>query len=562
MRELRSLSLLVATCAWMAMATVAAWASWKSAPIASAAQLVSIVLLGFTASKVYYIEQQRACGGVLAFATASLLILNSEFWALGEMHAALLALASIFGEVWVVLIIIFAVSYPDGRPGIQVSTGLILTNLFVWVATSQVSTALEAAMAGDGTRFSVVKLPIVTVSAVGVAVASTLAVAQLIRVTRGPGIHRIEQVPMVIAACLIVATSGIVTAAQILPSVSFDFLNAAKAASLLLLPLAFGVSRIRQRLVSSSVSDLVASVAGSPDLAGVTEALRGALQDPELMIQISVPEGTDFAEEASDGVRPSNGDDSRWTIPVRRSSGEQLAVLSLDPRLRRHPALVESAVVAVGLALEVQAQIAEVRASRMRIATAAIDERRRLERDLHDGTQQSLLAAAASLGAARLHVPESSETVVAAIDQARKDLQTAYMELRQLARGIHPAVLSQSGLLAAIESVAERLPINIELRIPDQRWRANVETTLYLLVCEALTNTVKHAKADHVSVRLESHDARVDVIIRDDGCGGAAASDGSGLAGMRDRVQALGGTLSIHSPVGRGTSIEAVVPCE
>jgi len=212
--------------------------------------------------------------------------------------------------------------------------------------------------------------------------------------------------------------------------------------------------------------------------------------------------------------------------------------------------------------LEVQAQIAEVRASRMRIATAAIDERRRLERDLHDGTQQSLLAAAASLGAARLHVPESSETVVAAIDQARKDLQTAYMELRQLARGIHPAVLSQSGLLAAIESVAERLPINIELRIPDQRWRANVETTLYLLVCEALTNTVKHAKADHVSVRLESHDARVDVIIRDDGCGGAAASDGSGLAGMRDRVQALGGTLSIHSPVGRGTSIEAVVPCE
>jgi signal transduction histidine kinase len=242
--------------------------------------------------------------------------------------------------------------------------------------------------------------------------------------------------------------------------------------------------------------------------------------------------------------------------------------LLVDPALQRHPRLIESAVIASGLSLEnerlrtdLEKQLAEVRASRARIVEAGMAERRRIERDLHDGAQQSLLTAAATLGLARIRAA-SDQAALDAIDRARSDLQTALRDLRHLARGIHPAVLSQSGLGPALESVTERIPLSVTLRIPDRRWPPSIESAVYFLTCEALTNAVKHAKATRATVEVHSGDSGVTVRVSDDGQGGASPVDRGGLAGIADRVQGLGGTFELKSTPGdHGTTIMAHIPC-
>lgn len=264
---------------------------------------------------------------------------------------------------------------------------------------------------------------------------------------------------------------------------------------------------------------------GAPTIDGVQRELREALQDPSLNLWVWLPGEATYIDAQGNRKAFPLEDAASWPVTVRASDGEHLAVLVLDPALQRHASLVESAVVAGGLALEngrlhadIQAQLDEVSASRERIAEAAVDERRRLERDLHDGAQQSLLAATASLSVARVKAHADPE-VMDAIERARIDLRTALGELRHLARGIHPAVLSQSGVLPAVEGVAERLPILVDLHIPDQRWAPRIEATIYFLICEALSNVVKHANANRVTVSIETQETEVCVRVEDDGRG-------------------------------------------
>jgi signal transduction histidine kinase len=228
---------------------------------------------------------------------------------------------------------------------------------------------------------------------------------------------------------------------------------------------------------------------------------------------------------------------------------------------------VAPAVAACGFALEnsrlhasLRAQLYEVQRSRTRIAQAEMEGRRRIERALHDGAQQSLLATAASLGAARFKASGDSD-VCEAIDRANATLTTATEELRQLARGIHPPVLVQSGLKSAIEGVADRLGLFATLSIPESRLPSPIETTAYYVACEALTNAAKHAAADHIEVRVELDGTNILIDIKDNGRGGARLGDGTGLAGLIDRVEAIGGRMTMNSPPGQGTVVTAVLPC-
>jgi signal transduction histidine kinase len=254
-------------------------------------------------------------------------------------------------------------------------------------------------------------------------------------------------------------------------------------------------------------------------------------------------------------------------LPVRASDGGRLALVLADPSLRRHGRPVSAAVSAAGLALEnarlqagIRAQLEQVRASRARIVEAGLAERRRLERDLHDGAQQRLLALTMQLGAVRTAVGDDRTRSL--VDSARDDLRHAVAELRDLARGLHPAVLSQAGLGPALESVAERLPVPVTLDVPAGRFEPTVESAAYFLACEAMTNAAKHADASSVRVCVRAVSDRLLVEVLDDGVGGASASPGGGLAGLQDRVAALGGTLTVDSPPGRGTRITASIPCE
>ena len=211
---------------------------------------------------------------------------------------------------------------------------------------------------------------------------------------------------------------------------------------------------------------------------------------------------------------------------------------------------------------EQRAAEAELRRSRARIVEATDAERRRLERDLHDGAQQRLISTSLALRVARARLgTEADPEALAGLQTAADELKAALVELRELARGIHPAILTEAGLGAAIDSMADRSPVPVEVTSrPDRRLPAPIEATAYFVVSEALTNVAKYAAASHATVIAACDEARLRIVVSDDGIGGADPSGGSGLRGLEDRVAAIGGSLVVDSPAGGGTRVVAEIP--
>ena len=211
------------------------------------------------------------------------------------------------------------------------------------------------------------------------------------------------------------------------------------------------------------------------------------------------------------------------------------------------------------LQAELRAMVDELRASRTRLVEAADAERRRLERNLHDGAQQRLLALSFGLGLAETE--DDAAPLRAAVAEAKHELAVALEELRELARGIHPAILSERGLGAALESLAARSPVPASVDVRVGRVAERVEVAAYYLVSEALANAVKHAQAGKLSITVLRTADLIVVEVADDGVGGATAGKGSGLRGLYDRVAALDGKLFVSSPPGGGTRVRAELPC-
>jgi PAS domain S-box-containing protein len=247
------------------------------------------------------------------------------------------------------------------------------------------------------------------------------------------------------------------------------------------------------------------------------------------------------------------------TTAVRRDGGEfpiELTITRVD---------VPGAPVFLGYLRDItdrQRAEADLRASRLRIVAAADEARRRIERDLHDGAQQLLVGLALTLRLARAKLEAQPELAADLLDEALADLATAMAELRELARGIHPAVLTEGGLEPALSGLAGRIPVPVTIeRVPRDRMPAAVEATAYFVVAEALTNVARYAAATRAYVHVERRDDVLAVVVRDDGRGGADPAAGSGLRGIADRVAALGGRIALESPVGEGTMIQVELPC-
>jgi len=206
-------------------------------------------------------------------------------------------------------------------------------------------------------------------------------------------------------------------------------------------------------------------------------------------------------------------------------------------------------------------RVADLRTSRERILAAADAERRRIERDLHDGAQQRMVAVAVTLGLAQAQMESNPEAASQLIAQAREEAQLAVKELRELARGIHPALLSDRGLEAALDALAARAPVPVEITgVPDDPLPQPVEAAVYFVTAEALTNIAKYARAEGAAVNLAIDDGSVLLQITDDGVGGADTTGGTGLSGLCDRVEALDGTIDIESPPGGGTAVRVQIP--
>jgi signal transduction histidine kinase len=254
-------------------------------------------------------------------------------------------------------------------------------------------------------------------------------------------------------------------------------------------------------------------------------------------------------------------------VTVLEHDGQRLAVLVHDRALLDERELLDAVGAAAGLALEnarlqaeLRAQLAEVRASRARLVAAGDAERRRLERDLHDGAQQRLLGIRLALQLARGQLADGGESAGQLLAEADAEVVDALAELRALARGIHPAILTDEGLAPALAGLARRTPVPVQVSVCGERLPAAVEATAYFVAAEALANIVKHAGASCASLAVARSNGRLAVQVTDDGHGGADAA-GAGLAGLRDRVEALDGRLQVDSPPGQGTRITAEIPC-
>jgi signal transduction histidine kinase len=323
-----------------------------------------------------------------------------------------------------------------------------------------------------------------------------------------------------------------------------------------LLPYAFLLGLVRGRFFRvAAVTRLLGTLTHEP--AALRDALRGALGDPELKLAYWLPELSAFVD--------LEGREATGKMTEIRHRGRLVGALvhSVD-----EPELVAEAAQAAALAIEngrleaeLRARLEALRASRARIVEAGDAERRRLTRDLHDGAQQRLVSLMLELKLARARFETDPELAKQLLDSALENAGAAVEELRDLAAGIHPAVLSQRGLDAALEALATRAPLPVELDCElAERLPLLVETAAYFVVSEALTNVAKYANATHavVSARRENGSARIS--IRDDGVGGASPGGGSGLRGLADRVGALDGTLHVVSPPGRGTTVTAEIP--
>jgi signal transduction histidine kinase len=299
----------------------------------------------------------------------------------------------------------------------------------------------------------------------------------------------------------------------------------------------------------------------------VRELLAESLGDRTLAIAYWLPDRGTFVDESGRQVDlPAPGSGRAWTAVER--DGHRVAAIIHDAALDTGPELVNAAAAAAALALDnerlkadLRARVEELRVSRVRIVEAGDTARRRLERDLHDGAQQQLVALALDvrLLKARLRGAE----VEPLVDELAEKLAVALAELRELARGIHPAILTDRGLAPAIDALATRASVPVETRVTvEERLSAPIEAAAYFVVAEALTNVDKYAQATSARVEIRRDDNAIHVEVADDGRGGAVLGKGSGLRGLVDRLAALDGTLSVTSPGGGGTVIRARVPCD
>lgn len=332
-------------------------------------------------------------------------------------------------------------------------------------------------------------------------------------------------------------------------------------------PIAFLVGIMRMRFARGAVSDLVIELGESPPPGKLRDALARTLGDPSLELAFPLPETDEFVDVEGRRVSLPDGDDRAVTFVERE--GVLLAALIHDPVLSEARSLVDSVTAAARLALEnerlqaeVRAQLDEVRASRARIVAASDEARRRIERDLHDGAQQRLLTLAMSLRMATDALEKSPDpTARNVLKEAEGEMRLAIAELRELAQGIHPAVLTEQGLAAATEMLAEKARLPVRLDVTTERFPAAVEATAYFVISEALSNIVKHAQATTAAVAARREGGALVIEVSDDGIGGARVSGGTGLRGLVDRVAALDGRLSVTSEPGKGTIVRADVSC-
>jgi signal transduction histidine kinase len=464
---------------------------------------------------------------------------------------------------------LFLLSYPSGRIASRIDRAIAVIFLFVsiplefvWLLFLELEGGLNVlAIAPNATAAQVVD----AVQRSALALGAVLLIGSVgHRWLRSSGPVRPQSTPVLVGALAILLAS----ASWILQpfGITLPQLNNLVLAAQIATPIAILAVLLRARM-ARPLRDFVIELGQTPAPARLRDALAHALGDPSLQVAYWSPTRQRFEDPAGEPVELPETDAGQAVTELERG-GVQEAVIIHDPILLDDPGLMASVAGALRLAVandrltaEVRTQLEEVRASRARIVEAGDLERRRVERDLHDGAQQRLISLSLELRVARNALGDDADPAVkGSLERAADEATAALAELRDLALGIHPLILTESGLGAAVESLADRSPVDVAVDIGHERYPTAVEGAAYFVISEALANVAKYANATKARVRVRPFEEHMTIEVEDDGVGGADPRSGSGLSGLRDRLAALDGTMTIDSPSGGGTRLSARIP--
>ncbi len=520
--------------------------------------------------------------------TGPLLVASAVLWSVGSYAPAGLepwsTLGFAFERYYDVLLAFLVLTFPDAR--LQRPDRVVLGALAAGYLVRTASRLLvDCPCTGSENPFAVVQQQVlfewaqlgtsvlIAVAALGVVVRTALRLR-----SGAPAARRILR-PVVLAgtvAATVAAYDAVEIVALVLgryPLLPFgepwrEVVSWSVLGAVVLVPLGFLAGASRLRLRRGAIAELALELDRGTDLRRLRDALRVALGDPGLDLYLRSSDGLWTTASGEPADLPA--EDSRTARTVLTGAQGPIAAVVHDRTLREDPGLVAAATAVLRLAVENErlsaldrARLEEVRASRARLVEAGDRERRRIERDLHDGAQQRLVGVALCLQQAReqARATDPRAGVVDRLDEAAEELMAAVLELRELARGIHPTVLTEAGLRPAVAGLARRAAVPVDLDVRCGRLDAGVEAAAYHIVAEALTNVTRHARASGASVCISRDDDRLTVEVTDDGGGGADPARGSGLEGLADRLDALAGRLEVASPPGGGTRLRAEIPC-
>jgi signal transduction histidine kinase len=445
------------------------------------------------------------------------------------------------------------IGYPSGRLSGWL-TIIVVTGCYVYAAVVPLA------------RSTSVTINVVTIVIALIALSTTIRGYRL-----ATGTDRQARVTAIVGAAAValpLAGGSVGRLAEAGPDLERVVLGGMEAA-LVLIAVLFLVDLLRARWAQAAVRELVVELGDDSETGTLRGRLARALGDRSLAIAYWLPEATSYVDELGDPVElPGSG--SGKAITVIEQHGERIAALVHDASVLDDPGLIDAVASAASIALsnvrlraEVRGHITDLDASRRRIIDAADAQRRRLQRELRQGVGQRLADVEGLLDLTVLEACSPlNRSARASLEDAERELHEAQAELQELAAGIHPALLTDQGLGPALSALAERAPVPVRLVIAPDRLPAAIETAVYFVCAEALTNAGKYARASRVGVEVQAEGDLVTVLIADDGVGGAKPSAGSGLKGMADRIEALGGRLSVESPAGRGTRLLATIPID
>jgi signal transduction histidine kinase len=497
------------TAAAVAVASATEWVADSALPAAAGDAAAGAALLGAGAAALAVARGAR-CG--------VLMLVCGVVWLAGTVSGALVFLNR--GPL-----VQLVLSYPRALP------------------QGPVANAIIAAAYVCGVSGSLARSPAVTLL-----LAAALLAAALARQRASAGVERRARAAALAAALLVSVALGVPAAAraagQSLDAPSLWVYDA----SVTLVAIGLAVDLRWGRWSRAAVAELVSDLGSLGALDAVRERLARAIGDPTLVLAL--------------GAAPADAVRNGRVVTILDDGGQQVAALVHDGELAVDPQLLGTAVSVARLAAasarlqgEVASAVNDVSASRRRLVEAGLEQRRRLEADLRAGAERRLAAVAG-----RLERVATNGGAAAELSELGASLERARDDLHRFAQGVHPRALTEQGLAAALRDVADSMPMSVRLRLPARNAPADVEATAYFLCAEALANITKHAEATSVQITISAKDGALDVTVLDDGVGGANPAGGTGLRGLADRIEALGGCFELHSPCGAGTRLHARIP--